>query len=255
MKPLAVPCRVGEQPSGRSAPSFRGDPGTTDNIANGAFGRTTVARERSVRAPENLQEKQEDVQDIEKDARGERDRLVGTGMTQAVEVGDGIDPRTRPSRRATRSCRRPRCARRSAQSQPGAVPAVQKTRTDRGTTGRGAPHTRLTRGLRRTAPSPRTPDGRRWDRRRSSSRPSSRRSRRSTGQTQTAIPTRVRYCPALANWRPNRQASATSQEMNHVAPPEFRPSQTPNVANPTVTATRPITRPNSAGVDASGRAA
>lgn len=54
--------------------------------------RASTVNQGSVRAPENLQEEQEDVQDIEKDARGKRDRLVGTGMTQAVEVRDRIHP-------------------------------------------------------------------------------------------------------------------------------------------------------------------
>jgi hypothetical protein len=47
-----------------------------------------------------------------------------------------------------------------------------------------------------------------------------------------------------------RQPMASSHAMNHAAPPESRPSQTPSVAKPTVRATSPITRPKSAGVDA-----
>jgi hypothetical protein len=38
------------------------------------------------------------------------------------------------------------------------------------------------------------------------------------------------------------------EAMNQPAPPQLRATNTPSVANPTVTATRPITRPNSAGV-------
>ena len=96
----------------------------------------------SVRAPEKLEEEY-DIQDIEEDARGERNRLVRTGMTQG-------SPRRYRFRRplgrlATRSCMRPGCARISAQSRPGAAPAARRTRTGRGTTDRAAPRTRLTR--------------------------------------------------------------------------------------------------------------
>ena len=45
---------------------------------------------------------------------------------------------------------------------------------------------------------------------------------------------------------------ASSHAMNHAAPPESRPSQTPSVAKPTVSATSPMTRPKSAGVETLG---
>ena len=53
---------------------------------------------------------------------------------------------------------------------------------------------------------------------------------------------------ALANWSPNRQPIASSHAMNQPPPPQLRAMNTPSVAKPTVTATRPMTRPNSAGV-------
>ena len=44
------------------------------------------------RAPEQPQEQQEDVQDVQEDARRERDGLVRTGPSQAVEVDHDVQP-------------------------------------------------------------------------------------------------------------------------------------------------------------------
>jgi hypothetical protein len=49
------------------------------------------------------------------------------------------------------------------------------------------------------------------------------------------------------------QPSESSHAINHPAPPQLRASHTPNVANATVRATSPITRPNSVGVRAAAR--
>ena len=53
---------------------------------------------------------------------------------------------------------------------------------------------------------------------------------------------------ALATFSPMMQPSESSHAMNHPAPPQLRATHTPSVANPTVSATSPMTRPNSLGV-------
>ena len=49
----------------------------------------------SVRAPEELQEQQEDVQDVEEDPRGDRDRRFSTGVAEAVEVEHRVEAEDR----------------------------------------------------------------------------------------------------------------------------------------------------------------
>jgi hypothetical protein len=49
----------------------------------------------SVRAPEDAEEQQEDVEDVEEDPCGERDRLFAAGSAQAVEVDDRIQAEDR----------------------------------------------------------------------------------------------------------------------------------------------------------------
>ena len=55
----------------------------------------------SARSAEQPQEQQEDVEHVEKDAGGERDRLVAAGAPQAVEVDDGVEPEDREPERAS----------------------------------------------------------------------------------------------------------------------------------------------------------
>jgi hypothetical protein len=51
----------------------------------------------SVRAPEELQEQQEDVQDVEEDSGRDRDRRFGAGVAEAVEVEHRVEAEDRQS--------------------------------------------------------------------------------------------------------------------------------------------------------------